>query len=245
MQRRTHKNERRIFVVLPGHNEEDRLAEVLEDVLRRYDNVIFVDDGSTDRTYEIAAASGAITLSHITNLGKGAALRTGCDFALSKGADVIVVMDSDGQHDPAEIPKFLKALDGGSDIVVGCRKWNSDMPFVMKLGNYGLHKISSMMFKVDVSDTQSGFRAFTAESYPRIRWESNDYSMESEMLARIHSEGLKVSTVGIRTIYHDTYKGTTVMNGLRIATNMIIWKMLGMRENASDGPLYYSSERML
>ena len=232
-------------MILPGHNEESQLGSVLKKTLSSCSNVVFVDDGSTDSTYSVARSSGAIVLRHITNLGKGAALRTGCDYAVGQGAAKIVVMDSDGQHDAAEIPKLLKELERGNDVVVGCRRWNSSMPFVMRLGNYGMHKISTVLFGVDVKDTQSGFRAFTAETYHAIRWESNDYSMESEMLARVHKHGLRCSTVGIRTIYHDTYKGTTVMNGLRIASNMLLWKLVGLHDNPADIMPPDSSENIL
>lgn len=228
----------KIFVVLPGHNEEGSLSSVLKEVLSSYDDVIFVDDGSTDKTYDVAVASGATVLRHMTNLGKGAALRTGCDYAVSKGADVIVVMDSDGQHDPSEIPEFLEEMRKGNDVIIGCRKWNSSMPLMMRLGNYGLHKISSFLFHVDVTDTQSGFRVFTAEAYSHIRWNSSDYSMESEMLARIYKHGLRCSTVDIKTIYHDSYKGTTVINGIVIAYNMLVWKLFGLRDNGIEDHLF-------
>ncbi len=223
--------DKKISVVLPGHNEEEHISSVLSSVRKHVDDVIFVDDGSKDGTLEIAKRSRATVLHHITNLGKGAALRTGCDYAVKNGADIIVVMDSDGQHDPSEIPNFLKSISEGNDVVIGCRKWNSEMPLMMKVGNYGLYKISSFFFKVDAKDTQSGYRAFTREAYEKIRWSSNDYSMESEMIARISSSGLRCSTIPIKTIYHDDYKGTTVINGIIIAFNMILWRIFGTADN--------------
>ena len=220
-----------VWIILPGHNEEEQLTPLLEEVSKIANNVVFVDDGSTDKTYDVASSAGVVVLRHITNLGKGGALRTGCDYAVLKGAKKIIVMDSDGQHDPEEISKFIEKLNSGFDVIVGCRKWNSSMPMMMRFGNYGLHKISSVMFNVDVKDTQSGYRAFTSEAYRKIRWASNDYSMESEMLARLHKHNLNYSTVDIKTIYHNTYKGTTVMNGIRIAYNMLLWKVFGLKDS--------------
>ncbi len=221
-----------VWIVLPGHNEEKNLAPVLHRVKRYADNVIFVDDGSTDSTYDVAVSSGVIVLKHISNLGKGGALRTGCDYALSQGAEKIIVMDSDGQHDPDEVSDFLKKLNSGADVVVGCRRLNGNMPFVMKIGNYGLFKIASLLFKVDIKDTQSGYRAFTSDAYKKIRWVSSDYSMESEMIARISKTGLSYTTVPIKTIYLDNYKGTTVINGIIITFNMALWKIFGLPDNS-------------
>ena len=221
-----------LWIVLPGHNEEKNLAPVLHKVKRYTENVIFVDDGSTDNTYDVAVSSGVTVLSHISNLGKGGALRTGCDYAISQGAEKIIVMDSDGQHDPDEIDNFLKKLNSGADIVVGCRRLNKNMPFVMKVGNYGLYKISSLLFDVDVKDTQSGYRAFTSDAYRKIRWISSDYSMESEMIARISKTKLNYASVPISTIYLDNYKGTTIINGIIITINMLFWKIFGLPDNS-------------
>ena len=220
-----------LWVILPGHNEENNIKDVLLSVKKYAKNIVFVDDGSTDSTYKISTSMDIIVLSHITNLGKGSALRTGCDFALKNGAKYIVVMDSDGQHRPEEIKLFIDKFLEGYDVVFGCRKFNKDMPFVMKTGNYGLHKFSSLFFKVDVKDTQSGYRAFTSSAYEQIRWLSSDYSMESEMIARLHKKNLKYCSVNISTIYLDDYKGTTVINGVIILTNMFLWKLFGLADN--------------
>ena len=221
-------NRQDVWVVLPGYNESARIADVIRQVKRYCDQVLVVDDGSKDSTPDSAKAAGAQVISHITNLGKGSALRTGCDYALKNGASQIVVMDSDGQHEPSEIPKFLAELEN-KDVVVGCRRWNSSMPFVMKVGNFGLHKMMKILYGIEVSDTQSGYRAFSASAYKKIRWRSSDYAMESEMLAKIQKHRLKYSTIPIETIYHDNYKGTTVMNGIKIGFNLILWKIFGLR----------------
>lgn len=221
-----------LWIVLPGHNEEKNLLPVLQKVKRYSDNVLFVDDGSTDNTYDVAVSSGVTVLNHISNLGKGGALRTGCDYAVSQGAEQIIVMDSDGQHDPEEIDSFLRKLSSGADVVIGCRRLNKNMPFMMKIGNYGLYKISSLLFDVDIKDTQSGYRAFTSDAYRKIRWMSSDYSMESEMIARISKTRLNYASVPISTIYLDNYKGTTIINGIIITINMLFWRIFGLLDNS-------------
>jgi glycosyltransferase involved in cell wall biosynthesis len=217
-----------VWVILPGHNEEKNLAPVLKHVKRYARNIIFVDDGSKDSTYDVAVKSGVTVLQHITNLGKGGALKTGCDYAVKEGARYLIVMDSDGQHDPDELHLFYNKLQEGYDVIVGCRKWNQNMPFMMKLGNFGLHKLSALFYKVNIPDTQSGYRAFTASAYRKIRWKANDYAMESEMIARIHKNKLKYATISIKTIYLDDYKGTTLLHGIKIAFNIIFWKIFGL-----------------
>lgn len=217
-----------LWVVLPGFNEENHIERILKHVKRFAKNVVFIDDGSSDNSFKVATTSGVHVLKHISNLGKGAALRTGCDYAIQEGATQIIVMDSDGQHDPEEIIKFKVALDNGADIVFGCRTWNSQMPFVMKAGNVFFKKAISSLYGISIEDTQSGYRAFTAKAYQKIRWNSNDYSMESEMIIRTKKANLKLKSVRIKTIYLDEYKGTTIFNGLRIGINLLFWRLFGL-----------------
>ena len=105
-----------IFAIIPAYNEENRVADVVTNAKRYVDKVIVVDDGSSDKTYDAAKSAGAVTLKHIVNLGKGAALKTGCDYAITQGADMLIVLDADTQHDPEEIPNFIKTLKE-ADIV--------------------------------------------------------------------------------------------------------------------------------
>src|SRR3989344_9620007 len=108
----------KVVVIIPAHNEASRIKPVIRGVKKYFKEVIVVDDGSQDTTTSVAEETGAVVLRHITNLGKGAALKTGCDYALQKGAEKFVVMDADGQHNPKDILRFLKALES-NDIVFG------------------------------------------------------------------------------------------------------------------------------
>lgn len=230
----------KVAVVLPAHNEAKRIGPVLEELLSLsfgHDVLpIVVDDGSRDATGDIALDAGATVVRHRTNLGKGAAVKTGCDAACRLGADIVVLMDSDGQHRPADIPAMVAPLledFGVPQLVVGTRAFNAEMPIVMKTGNYIFRWLVGMMFAIAVRDTQSGFRAFQASVYPRIRWASSDYAMETEMLILAACHGVRFEEVGIDTIYMDNHKGTTPLDGLRILKTLCKWKFLWSREYSS------------
>jgi len=203
------------WVIIPAYNESRSIRDVVEGAKRYCKNIVIVDDGSRDTTYQVAKKTGAIVLRHIVNLGKGAALKTGCDFAIMHGADKIVVLDADGQHNPDEISKFVKLLED-CDIVFGYRKFTKNMPFVLRFGNVFINYAINLLYRMRLKDTQCGYRAFTAHAYKKIRWKALDYSMESEMIANAGKHKLKYTEIEIQTIYSDKYKGTTILDGFKI-----------------------------
>ncbi|MFP4112436.1 MAG: glycosyltransferase family 2 protein [Candidatus Woesearchaeota archaeon] len=213
-----------VFVIIPARNESKRIGHVIRNLIEYTKNIIVVDDGSNDKTSEVSESAGAKVIKHIVNMGKGAAAKTGCDYAIKSGADILVLMDADGQHKPKDVIRLVAELkDKHLDIVLGARKLNKNMPGILKFGNMMLNKITSIFHGIDVRDTQSGFRTFTKYAYQKIRWESNDYSMESEMLSKIAKNNLKYAEIPIQTIYLDRYKGTTLLNGLKIGFETIMW----------------------
>ncbi len=215
----------KIFVVIPGLNEEKHIGDVVARTRKQgFKNIIFVDDGSHDNSSNKAAEAGAIVLRHVVNMGKGAAAKTGCDYALKKGAEVLVLIDADGQHRPEEIKFLLKKLRN-NDIVFGYRQLNRRMPAVMRAGNHGINFASHTLNGIKLRDTQSGFRCMTAETYKKVRWKSNDYAMESEMISNVAKNHLKYAEVPITTIYHDNYKGTTVIDGVKIFIRMLRFRI--------------------
>jgi glycosyltransferase involved in cell wall biosynthesis len=214
------------WIIIPAHNEEKRIPQVIRSVKNITKNIIIVDDGSKDKTSKIAKNENVIVLRHMVNLGKGAALKTGCDYAVRNGAKILVVMDADGQHKAEDVPRLVNTLkENNLDIVFGGRKWNQNMPVVFKIGNLFLSTMADGLFRMRVKDTQSGFRAFTSEAYKKIRWESSDYSMESEMISKVGKNHLKYREIPIQTIYLDKYKGTTIFNGVKIAFESLLWKL--------------------
>ncbi|MEE9525443.1 MAG: glycosyltransferase family 2 protein [Candidatus Woesearchaeota archaeon] len=212
------------WVIIPAHNEENRISSVIDRVRKHVGNIVVVDDGSTDNTGKVVNKVKALVLVHILNLGKGAAVKTGCDFALKKGAEKIILIDADGQHDPDEIPRFLKALEK-VDIVFGYRKFTKTMPVIFRFGNKFIDSITRFLYGIKLRDTQCGYRAFTSRAYRKIRWKSSDYAMESEMIANVGKYRLSYAQLKIDTLYPERYKGTTILDGIKIVISMIWWRL--------------------
>ena len=213
-----------VWAVIPAYNEEKNIVDIIKKTKKHVDNVIVVDDGSKDKTKEAAEKTGAVVLRHIVNLGKGATLKTGCDFAAKKGANYIIVLDADAQHNPSDIPRFIEKLKR-YDIVFSYRKISRKMPLVLRFGNWFISNIASILYGVSLNDTQCGYRAFSKEAYIKIKWDAADYSMESEMISRTGKQKLKYVQIPIQTIYSDKYKGTTIIDGIKIVLNMVRWKL--------------------
>ena len=215
------------YVIIPAHNEAAHIGSVLERTKNyvKGQRIIVVDDGSRDRTADEAKKHGVAVLRQVINLGKGAALRTGSVYASRKGAETLVFMDSDGQHDPEDLPGILSALSG-NDIVFTYRAMSrADMPLVKKFGNSFINTVMKLFFHINIIDTQCGYKAMTTEAYEKLRLMSNDYSIESEIVAKTGKYKLKFTQLPIKTIYADRYKGTTVFDGISIVMRMLWWKI--------------------
>ena len=215
-----------VWVIVPAYNELKTIAKVVKELKEYTNNLVVVDDGSRDNTFEVVKELGVFVLRHIVNLGKGAALKTGCEFALRKGAKILVFIDADCQHKPEDIPKFVDELrKENADIVFGYRKLTKDMPAVFKFGNWLINFITKFIYGVNLNDTQSGFRCLRAETYRKIKWDSQDYSVESEMVAKVGKRKLRYRQIPIQTIYSDKYKGTTVLDGIKFVLKLIWWSL--------------------
>lgn len=215
------------YVIIPAHNEAAHIGAVLERAKKFAEGrkIIVVDDGSKDSTADKAKKQGVTVLRQVINLGKGAALRTGSVYAYRKGAEAIVFMDSDGQHDPEDMPNILAALES-NDIVFTYRAMRSShMPLVKKFGNTFIDMMMRLLFHINVTDTQCGYKAMTRETYEKLRLMSNDYSIESEIVAKTGKYRLKFSQLPIKTVYADRYKGTTVFDGVNIVMKMLWWRL--------------------
>ncbi|AKB82185.1 glycosyltransferase (family 2) [Methanosarcina barkeri 3] len=183
-----------VTVILPAYNEEVYIGSIV--LLTKYyaDSVIVVDDGSSDRTAEIARKAGAEVIVHEVNKGKGAALKTGFAAAANFGADIIVTMDSDGQHNPAEIQKIVDPIiRGKADMVNGSRYLNGlgkNTPSYRRVGQTILDGATKLSSGLQITDSQSGFRAFSASTKDIFRFKANGMAIESEMLADAGKFGL-------------------------------------------------------
>jgi glycosyltransferase involved in cell wall biosynthesis len=211
-------------IVIPAYNEARNIGAVLKDVRKYAKTVIVVDDGSKDATSDVARKYATLALKHRVNMGKGRALATGIQAALAEYPDAIITMDSDGQHEPKDIPRLLAAL-AKADIAIGTRQLDSSMPLVFRLGNAVIRQTFRTLFGTLVHDTQSGFRAYRTGIVRKLAWETSGYAADTEILVQAIRKDARLAEVPIKTIYRDTYKGTTVMDGIRIVLRMIGWKL--------------------
>jgi len=194
----------KILAIIPVYNEAQRIRDVVIQTLPYVDGVIVVDDGSWDETENLASQAGARVIRHPLNLGKGAACRTGFQAAVKDGADGIVMLDGDGQHDPVDIPKLIAEGTKTRGLVVGNRMMNTrDMPRVRLLTNRLLSFLVSCLAGQRIQDTQCGFRFLHRNILEAVDYENNRYDAESEILVRASRKGFRITGVPIKTIYRD------------------------------------------
>lgn len=192
-------------VVIPAYHEEKRIAGVIEAVKEHALDVVVVDDGSGDGTGRAAREAGAVVLTHEVNRGKGAAVNTAMRHARSHGYDFVVAMDGDGQHDPAEIPLFVKRYDEtGADVIVGTRMNDlSGMPWLRRWTNVFMSRLLSRKMGIKVSDTQCGYRLYKCSSFPEVSPESMRFDFDSEILLQLAARQARFEEVPVRVIYGD------------------------------------------
>ena len=213
-------------VIIAAYNEEQHIADVVRGVRAQgFTRIIVADDGSRDKTQVLAEKAGATVIHHVTNLGKGAGMKTGADYARSTGAKALIFLDGDGQHKPEELPLFVNAINNGYALAFGYRKRTKTMPAIQRFGNWFLSVVIKTFYNMDLVDSQSGYRAMTIDAYHTVRWDSRDYSVESEIIARAGKNNLRYAQFEIATIYHDRYKGTTFLDGIPIMLNLVWWRM--------------------
>ncbi|MBS7623090.1 glycosyltransferase family 2 protein [Candidatus Bathyarchaeota archaeon] len=215
----------RVVCVVPAYNEETTIGSVVKRARDHASAVLVVDDGSTDMTSRIAREAGGKVVTHIARLGVGAALSTGLSLALRDGAEIIVTLDADGQHDPDEIPNVIAPLlEKKADLVIGSRLQaeNSQMPLYKKLGNKILSRLTSLACGTRVTDSQSGFRAFTREVAETIRYRSTDYGWASEMLILLSRRGVRMVDVPVKAVYFKKrVRGAGIKDAVKILYNIL------------------------
>lgn len=193
------------------------------------DRVLVINDSSSDRTSEEARNAGATVIDLPQNMGAGYATRVGCDHALEQGADIIVTIDGDGQHDPEDIPQALARLRQGDgvEVVFGVRPRNRHMPLKKRFGNAVLTGLARVLYGARVNDSQTGFHVFTAEGYRKSRWESHRYDFVSEIVFQVARNRVKYAEVPIKTIYNGKTSGMGIMDGIRSILMMFRWRLRG------------------
>ena len=189
-----------VLALIPAWNEAVRMCPIVE-ATRAYLPVLVVDDGSEDGTAAVAEAAGATVVRHAENQGKGVALMTGFNWALEQGYQAVLTLDADGQHDPADVPKFLAAYENGAgDLIVGQRDF-SKMPFprffVNPLGSWLL----SLVLGTRIPDNQSGYRLYSRRFLESLELTTTGFELEVEVIIQAVCRGVRIGWVDIRTIY--------------------------------------------
>jgi glycosyltransferase involved in cell wall biosynthesis len=220
---------RDIVVVLPAYNEDLTIKQVMEELLQLEVQLVVVDDGSRDDTYQIvhdyvASHPGRVHLyRHLINRGVGATLQTGLEAALLRRPRAIVTFDSDGQHHAQDLYRVVRpVVEGQAEAVIGTRDFKK-MPLRKRFGNTVMNLITRLFYGHQVTDSQSGFRAFSPQAARMMELHSSGYGICSEMVGEVYRQGFSLEEVPITTIFTDysLSKGTDTRIGLKILIKLI------------------------
>ncbi len=248
----TVKNQEKIAILIPAYNEEKHIKDVILQCLKYNMDIIIVDDGSQDKTKEIIKkisdeienrqnkqnTQKIILLEHLTNKGKGEALKTGFNYAIEKNYKGVITIDGDGQHKVSEIQDFLNEIKSTDpDIIVGSRFKNvKGMPFIRLATNFLTSWIISLIAGKKINDVQSGFRYIGKKPLANIKLETKNFDTEPEILLKAGWLKYKIKNIPITTIYHKNF--VSHINPLRDAFKFlkliimsIFWKIKFMRSH--------------
>lgn len=193
------------IAAVPAFNEEVAIGSIVLRLKKYMDEVLVIDDGSKDRTAEIAKMAHATVLSHVTNQGKGASIKDAFEYARAAKADILVLIDGDGQHNPDEVPALMKPiLDNEADIVNGSRfltKRNHNVPLYRRVGQEILSFATNSGVSQKVTDSQNGFRAFSSKAFDCFSFRQTGMAIESEMLIDASDAKMKIKEVPINVRY--------------------------------------------
>ena len=216
------------MVGIPCYNEEIAIGSLVLRASQYADEVVVLDDGSTDKTAEVARFAGARVLIHEVNTGKGAALRDLFQYATQAGFDILVIIDGDGQHNPDDIPKLVgPLLRDEADIINGSRYLSGgagSTPRYRRFGQMVLDKVIHFGLSdgVTITDTQSGFRAFSMKAAPFFRFNADKLTIDSEMIMDAANAQLRIKEVDVGVRY-DVGRSSThpVSHGLQVLTGVL------------------------
>ena len=218
------------IAIIPALNEEAAIGQIVKKSLRHVDDVLVIDDGSSDNTSRIAEDSGARVIKHPVNLGKGVSLKDA--FSEVSGYDIVVTIDGDGQHNPDEIPKLIgPILEGKADLVNGSRYldgFDEETPAYRRVGQRVLDIATNIAAGIHVTDSQSGFRAFNGNTIQYYGFRDTGFGIESEMLADAAENNLKIVEVPI-TVRYDVENSSTkgpVSHGVGVLIKIVIDKII-------------------
>ena len=208
------------LVCIPAYNEETKIKDVVKKSLPYVDKVIVCDDGSTDNTAALAKKAGAIVISHATNLGYGAAISTLFDYCRKNNAEIMVTLDGDGQHNPDQVPDLINIiLKHNVDVVIGSRSLrdDKDLPSYRRAGIKIITSTINSATDLKVTDSQSGFRAYSRTAIDLIHPAESGMAVSTEILLKISNNGLSIAEVPITVSYiGDTSTEHPVSHGAHV-----------------------------
>lgn len=220
-----------VLVIIPALNEETTIGSVIKNLRKTgFNQIVVVDDGSSDATTTVAREGGALVLKHIFNLGAGGATRTGLTYAKERGFPFAVTVDADGQHQVSDALRVAgEILKGESDIVVGSRFLRNevDVPLLKRYTLRISNLITYLLFGVPTTDSQSGLRAFSRKVIETLEVESLGYEFCSGMFAQIKENGWNYAEMPINAIYskYSLGKGQRLSNGFNIFLRLLSLKL--------------------
>ena len=217
-----------VWIIIPAYNEANNISRVLESLLKQTKNIVVIDDCSQDQTIALVKKYPVYLVKHQINRGQGAALQTGHDFALKKGAEIVVHFDADGQMQVKDIPKIIEPIIKEQvDVVFGSRFLGakSKIPWTKK---YLILKpaiiFNWLMTGIKLSDVHNGFRALSAKALKKIRLQQDRMAHATEILELIRQADLKYTEVPVEIIYNQYGQG--MVGGLKIIRDLILAKIL-------------------
>lgn len=221
-----------IFVVIPSWNEGETLGHTVSELVPYGYTIVVVDDGSKIPADQFVGSYPVRYLRHACNLGQGAALQTGTEYALREGARIVVHFDADGQHSPAQIEKLAEPVSaGGFDVALGSRFLNAtdrmQVPFEKRILLRAGILVSWLFTGVWLTDTHNGFRALSRRAAERIRLRENGFAHATEILELIRKSGLRYTEVPVTVRYtgYSRAKGQSVFGGIDILIDLVIAKL--------------------
>jgi glycosyltransferase involved in cell wall biosynthesis len=221
---------KRVFAVIPAYNEEGRVTQVVRDVLKFVEEVIVVDDGSTDQTASVAEDVGAMVIRHVENCGAGAATMTGIEAARRMGADVLVTLDADEQHSPEDIPALLRPIENDQADIVFANRFGqrNRIPFIRRLFN-GIGNI--ITFGVTgkwVADSQCGFKVFGPKALKQVDLKMSGFEFCSEIVRESAQHKWRTAQIPTKVIYSEytLAKGQSFANGVKTALKILLRSFL-------------------
>ncbi len=214
----------KLIAAIPAYDEEKYIGTIVLKARQYVDEVIVVDDGSTDNTSSVASLAGATVIQHKENKGKGAAIQTILAEARKKNPDILVLLDADFQHDPDEIPILIKPIiSDGFDLAIGSREQQRDnIPRYRRAGQRVLSYFSRILSGKRVIDSECGYRALSPRAIAELRLKQQGFAIETEMIAAATEKGLKITEVPISAIYtKDSSTLNPLSHGVGVLTRII------------------------